>query len=158
MNISPLRIVLVGILALLVSACGAAPSGASATPPATTAISQEATAMPVPTAALEIPATTVPATAPTSAPATANIPQVELAKQDLVVQKGLDVAAITVVDVQEQQWNDSSLGCAQPDTAYMQVITPGYLITLEAAGSTYAYHTDTDARVVLCEDSKPAVR
>jgi hypothetical protein len=33
---------------------------------------------------------------------------------------------------------------------YAQVITPGYLIVLQAAGRTLEYHTDSGRRVELC--------
>jgi hypothetical protein len=52
--------------------------------------------------------------------------------------------------MEEQQWSDTSLGCPQEGFMYAQVITPGYLIVLEAQGQTYEYHTDTQANVVLC--------
>ena len=35
---------------------------------------------------------------------------------------------------------------------YAQVITPGYLITLEANGQQYEYHTNETNVVVLCEE------
>jgi hypothetical protein len=35
---------------------------------------------------------------------------------------------------------------------YAQVITPGYLIVLEAMGQTYDYRTDENSSVVLCQD------
>ncbi len=97
--------------------------------------------MPEPTAASE------------SAPsAESNITQVELAKKELAKRTGVDVSAITVTSVAPVEWNDSSLGCPDPATSYMQVITPGYQIALEADGKTYDYHTDTKDRVVLCEN------
>ena len=48
-------------------------------------------------------------------------------------------------------WPDSSLGCPKPNMNYLQVITPGYRIVLEAQGRSYEYHTDTGKRVVRCE-------
>ena len=33
----------------------------------------------------------------------------------------------------------------------LQVITPGYKITLEAQGKRYEYHSDTNRRVVRCD-------
>ena len=57
----------------------------------------------------------------------------------------LDVAPddIQVLSVQARDWSDASLGCPQPGMMYAQVITPGYLVVLEADGQTYTYHTDT---------------
>ena len=100
-----------------------------------------------------------PTAAPDSAPsASTNIAQVELAKQELATLSGVDATAITVTSVAPVEWNDSSLGCPDPATSYMQVITPGYQITLEADGKTYNYHTDSKDRVVLCENKGVEVK
>lgn len=75
---------------------------------------------------------------------------VELAKQDLAKLLGIDPSAVTLVSASPVEWNDSSLGCPKPDVAYMQVITPGFLIRISAQGSTYEYHTDSRSQVVKC--------
>jgi hypothetical protein len=49
------------------------------------------------------------------------------------------------------EWSDASLGCPQEGMMYAQVITPGYLIVLEAQGQTFEYHTDQGTNVVLCQ-------
>ena len=72
------------------------------------------------------------------------------ATADLVEQSGVPAAEIKLVSMEEQQWSDTSLGCPQEGFMYAQVITPGYLIVLEAQGQTYEYHTDTQTNVVLC--------
>lgn len=98
-------------------------------------------------------------TEPTVAPdSTGTNAQAELAKQDLAKRNGVDVSAITVTSVAPVEWNDSSLGCPDPATSYMQVITPGYQIMLEADGKTYDYHTDSKDRVVLCENKGVQVK
>ncbi len=73
-----------------------------------------------------------------------------LAIADLAERLGIARSAITVKEVVEAQWRDSSLGCPQPGMMYLQVITPGYQIVLEANGKTYTYHTSR-SQVVLCE-------
>lgn len=75
---------------------------------------------------------------------------VTLAKQDLAERLDIEVDEIKVAEVEEMQWSDSSLGCPASDGFYMQVITPGYRITLQAEGESYDYHTDTGRTVVLC--------
>lgn len=71
---------------------------------------------------------------------------------DLVQQKSLPADAITVTSIEAREWSDASLGCPQEGFMYAQVITPGYLIILEAQGQTYEYHTDEEGRsVILCE-------
>ena len=84
---------------------------------------------------------------------------IERAKEDLVQATGAASDAITVVSTEEMEWSDTSLGCPDPDTMYAQVITPGYLIVLEAEGNTFNYHTaaDPEGPLVQCtEDGTPA--
>ncbi|GAB4575969.1 MAG: hypothetical protein Kow0077_30100 [Anaerolineae bacterium] len=53
---------------------------------------------------------------------------------------------------QEEFFPDASLGCPQPDMAYAQVLTRGFIITLTYAGTRYEYHLTPDAQtIVLCE-------
>ena len=79
--------------------------------------------------------------------------QVRLAREDLAGRLGLTPAseAIRLVSVEPVQWSDASLGCPQPGIMYAEVITPGYLVVLEARGEEYRYHTDLERLVVLCE-------
>ena len=58
--------------------------------------------------------------------------------------------AVTVASVQSVTWNDSSLGCPQPGMMYLQVLTPGYLVILEASGNTYEYHLSEQGNFVSC--------
>jgi hypothetical protein len=77
---------------------------------------------------------------------------VAAATADLARQQGLPFDTITVQSVEPMDWSDASLGCPQEGFMYAQVITPGYLIILEAQGQTYEYHTDEQGtNVVLCE-------
>lgn len=75
---------------------------------------------------------------------------IDLAKQDLAQKLGVDAASITLVSINPVEWNDSSLGCPQPERSYLQVVTPGFLIKLEAQGTTYEYHTDSNSQIVQC--------
>jgi len=74
-----------------------------------------------------------------------------LARAALARELALAEADITIVAVEEIEWRDSSLGCPKPGMNYLQVITPGYKITLEAQGKRYEYHSDTNRRVVRCD-------
>jgi hypothetical protein len=65
---------------------------------------------------------------------------------------------IQVVDVEAVEWNDSALGCPQPGMMYMQMITPGYRITLEHAAQRYHVHTDAGRRAVRCDRARPSKR
>jgi hypothetical protein len=43
----------------------------------------------------------------------------------------------TLVSVTPREFNDSSLDCPQPGVSYMQVITPGYRVVVEADGRRF---------------------
>jgi len=75
----------------------------------------------------------------------------ELAKAALARELGIQPSEVSFVQGGPTEWNDSSLGCPKPDQAYLQVITPGYLLTLQANGQAYEYHTDMGNRAVRCE-------
>ena len=75
-----------------------------------------------------------------------------LATQDLAKRLGLATEAIQLVSVEPVEWSDASLGCPEPGMMYAQVITPGFLIMIEAEGEEYEYHTDQGRIVVLCEE------
>lgn len=76
--------------------------------------------------------------------------------QDLSDRLNIGPEAITLVNVQAVEWRDSSLGCPIPGQHYLQVITPGYQITLEAQGERHDYHTNMRGFFVLCRDGQPA--
>lgn len=81
---------------------------------------------------------------PTDAP-------IRLTRQQLAAELDCSDESISVVSVEETEWNDSALGCPQPGMMYLQVITPGYRIILEQNGQQYTYHTDRRARVIRCD-------
>ena len=60
---------------------------------------------------------------------------------------GGDIALVTV---ETMLWRDSSLGCPREGMQYLQVITPRYLVLLQAGDKQYQFHTDTGTAVVLC--------
>jgi hypothetical protein len=75
---------------------------------------------------------------------------VQQAIADAARRAGVDPTAVGVVSVEDREWSDSSLGCPKPGQFYAQVITPGFLIVVEAAGQRYEYHTDAGRRLELC--------
>jgi hypothetical protein len=82
--------------------------------------------------------------------------EAEAARQAFAEESGADAADISIVDVEPVTWSDSSLGCGEPGMSYLQVLTPGYKVTLELEGRRAVYHTDraTDYRpptVVRCD-------
>ncbi len=75
---------------------------------------------------------------------------IQQARADLSRRLGITATAITVARTESVEWRDSSLGCPQPGYMYTQVITPGYLIVLQANGQDYEYHAGL-SNVVFCQ-------
>lgn len=86
----------------------------------------------------------------------ADLPQPVLkAVSELARDQHLSPAEVKVVEWKRVEWRDTSLGCPEPGMMYAQVITPGYLVLLQADGRTFEYHTDTTGNVVTCADPQP---
>jgi hypothetical protein len=68
---------------------------------------------------------------------------------------GIDPATVQISASQPVDWSDASLGCPQHEVAYAQVITPGFLIVVEAGGNHLNYHTDAGGRFVVCDGPPP---
>ena len=52
-------------------------------------------------------------------------------------------------------WSDASLGCPQGGYVYAQVLTPGYKLVFDLAGTSHAVHTNSDgSHMVICEDGQ----
>ncbi len=69
-------------------------------------------------------------------------------KAALAAALGVAVTDIQVVSTQIVEWPDSCLGVSTPGIACAMVVTPGYLVVVEANGQQYEYHTNGDASVV----------
>lgn len=83
---------------------------------------------------------------------------VQLARRDLAARLEIeDDSRIETLRAQSKTWPDSSLGCPKPGLSYAQVMTPGYLIELRAAGRTWSYHSDL-RQVIHCEAAGPGGR
>ncbi|HNK63200.1 MAG TPA: hypothetical protein PKL78_00910 [Anaerolineales bacterium] len=81
----------------------------------------------------------------------AGIPSVaQIAIRHLAEKLQISADQIQITAVEAVTWPDSSLGCPQPNGMYLQVLTPGFNLTLEANGTSYPYHTDSGETVVLC--------
>jgi hypothetical protein len=77
---------------------------------------------------------------------------IEQGRTDLAQRLGVSVDEIAIKEVKAVEWKDASLGCPTRGVNYVQVVTPGYRIVLEAKGQTYDYRTD-GRRIFLCERS-----
>ncbi len=61
---------------------------------------------------------------------------------------GLTSKDIQVVSAAAVEWPDACLGIAQPGVVCAQMVTPGFILVLEAQGRQYEYHTNADASEV----------
>jgi hypothetical protein len=66
------------------------------------------------------------------------------ARAALARRLGIDELAIRRVEVTPQEWNDACLGVSNAGEMCAQVITPGWIVILEANGQRYAAHTDQE--------------
>jgi hypothetical protein len=76
-------------------------------------------------------------------------------KNDLAQKISISLDKITVLEVDAVEWPDGSLGCGKPGTEYVQVVTPGFRISLEANGSIFFYHTNASKQIILCNERLP---
>jgi hypothetical protein len=81
---------------------------------------------------------------------------VNLARANLRERLCVSRNEITVQSVEPVEFADTSLGVPEPGRMYSQVITPGYVIRLTAAGEVYVYH-GSGSRVVFAPDESSAV-
>ncbi len=107
-----------------------------------------------PTTYASPPFATVP---PSTAPVIGEVPAkiLAMASTDLARRTGLDPATFTVVRAEQAMWPDGSLGCPVPGQMYVQVVTPGYWIVLQANGKTYDYRATQTGAIQLCEGLHP---
>ena len=82
---------------------------------------------------------------------------IEKATEDLSQRLSISITQISLVEMTEVEWSDSSLDCPQPGMDYLQVITPGYRIVLEASGNRYEYHSNRDAYIIYCDNANPPI-
>jgi hypothetical protein len=93
-------------------------------------------------------------TSPVETPSPQVAALVEQARKDLSERLHIAFDQTRVLSVEAVQWRDSSLGCPMPGMNYLTVITPGYLIKLQAGDKTYEYHT-SETQVVTCDKPQP---
>jgi hypothetical protein len=82
---------------------------------------------------------------------------IDKAKEDLSQRLSISTARINIIEAKEVTWSNSSLGCPQPGMLYAEVLTPGYLIRLNANGQDYEYHAGKGSAIFYCENPLPPV-
>jgi hypothetical protein len=93
------------------------------------------------------------APAEVDAPAVASDPS-GIARSVVADMLSMEPDAVTVVSVQARNFSDSSLDCPEPGFSYLQVVTPGHQVLIEADGRRF------DVRVAggngrVCHRRKP---
>ncbi len=105
-----------------------------------------------PVTATEQPFPTLQADSTTS-PVEKNVVQTSI--RDLSLHLDIPRDQVKVISVEKTTWPDASLGCPKPGVMYIQMVTPGFTVLLEANDNEYVYHTDRTGQVVLCPEIKP---
>jgi hypothetical protein len=69
-------------------------------------------------------------------------PVVDMAKSDLAKRLNIPEELVHFIKQEKKDWPDTSLGFPEAGKMYAQVVTPGFVIILEAGGKQYEYHSD----------------
>lgn len=77
------------------------------------------------------------------------------ARRALAELLGIGETEITINSIEETVWPDGCLGAGQPDESCLMVQTPGFIVTMTAAGMTYVYHTNSDGTSVRQAGTQP---
>jgi hypothetical protein len=73
----------------------------------------------------------------------------EQARAEAARQLKVPANEFAVVTIEPKQWSDSSLGCRKPNTMYLDVISDGYVVTLERQGTRHQVNV-AGSRAVMC--------
>ena len=75
---------------------------------------------------------------------------VDLAVADLTTKLNIESEDIVVIQAEHVTWRDSSAGCPQPDTQYMQVLTNGSRMAFMTKKGLYHYHSSGNRPPFYC--------
>jgi hypothetical protein len=78
----------------------------------------------------------------------------QVARQQVADFLSVPVTDTTLVSVAAQEFNDSSLDCPEPGMSYLQVLTPGYRVIIEADGRRFDVRVSGDFGRI-CRRTKP---
>jgi hypothetical protein len=74
---------------------------------------------------------------------------VQSATRDLAAALKISPDQVSLISAAIIEWPDSCLGIQQTNIACAEMVTPGYLIVLEAQGRQYEYHTDAAGNQII---------
>ena len=111
------------------------------------------------------PTTTVPATESSTAALRFNTPsppdevvpgEIETAARKLLAKElEVDEGDFHLTSAEGKRWSDASLGCPEEGMFYAQVLTSGYKLVFDQAGTSYAVHTTSDgSHMVVCGEGR----
>jgi hypothetical protein len=63
---------------------------------------------------------------------------------------GANLAELTIERAEAVTWSDGALGCPDPDQSYIQVLTEGYWVVIEAGGETYDFRVNQAGEWKVC--------
>lgn len=67
---------------------------------------------------------------------------VALAQRQVANQLSLSTRRVMLVSIRAYTWEDTSLGCPQPEQTYSEAAIDGYRVVVRAAEVDYAFHSD----------------
>ena len=76
-------------------------------------------------------------------------PAQQVAMKQLATNLGISEKDVRLVSSSVVEWPDSCLGTALQGVMCSQVVTPGFLVVLEARGRQYEYHTGQNASSIM---------
>lgn len=136
-DMRPVRLL---VLALVVAACGTAGDPA---------VDQSSTSASEPGDTTTVSTTT---TLAVELPEGLSAELVDSMMADAADRSGLSTDPVRVNSIEPVDFNDTSLGCPEPGKMYAQVITPGFVVIVEAGGEEFDYRAAEGADTYrLCE-------
>lgn len=67
--------------------------------------------------------------------------QVAAALVHVIDELDIELASVTIVNVEPKLWPDASLGIPEPGVAYVQALTPGCVMQMQVGDRTFTVHT-----------------
>jgi hypothetical protein len=79
------------------------------------------------------------------------------AREALEAEFGFSPDEVQFVSMEEVEWSDACLGVADKGEMCAQVITPGFLIRMQAGGRLYELHTNPTGSLVRIASATPEI-
>lgn len=63
-------------------------------------------------------------------------------------------APLRVIDARAVNWTSGALGCPKPGLSYIEVVTAGYLVVIDAEGTTFYLHSSRTGAPFVCPEGQ----